>query len=353
MASFSGDVEDFPSSDSDSDGDAEEMVECANICLSATALNLKEVMSKIQQDETVLNCSLGESICNAAKKCELHIATPEMQNFAATAVRELEQILCCDKTKAKKKRIKLSHFWRQFHIFRLSSTVNKAWQSCAASLDIADSIKSLTLQVILKQMITNIISHRVKTTDTSIQVERMTEREENVVRHMAGYVAFKIKKKFPLHSDLLELESGVTLDFTGDDLQDYTKVWTKQIDRGGLHHVNDTFYNFSVAVEYKCRKYLDTRLTPGNDLVSKIKEDCLKSEHIEKLWKEISIPSSSASSKKSEEILFYIIRLWTNIRVHSFAKKWSAELLAKAKSQSHTKSVRKTLKRKGTEKESN
>ena len=78
--------------------------------------------------------------------------------------------------------------------------------------------------------------------------------------------------------------------FTGDDLQDYTKVWMKQIDRGGLHHVNDTFYNFSVAVEYKCRKYLDTRLTPGYDLVSKIKEDCLKSEHIEKLWKEISIP---------------------------------------------------------------
>ena len=70
--------------------------------------------------------------------------------------------------------------------------------NCAASLDIADSIKSLTLQVILKRMITNNYykSHREIYVSHFIQVERMTEREENVVRHKAGYVAFT------LHSEL-------------------------------------------------------------------------------------------------------------------------------------------------------
>ena len=64
MASCSCDVDEpegytLSSSDSDSencDSDPEEIAEFANISLSATTL--KEVLEKIQQDESVLNCTL-------------------------------------------------------------------------------------------------------------------------------------------------------------------------------------------------------------------------------------------------------------------------------------------------------
>ena len=77
----------------------------------------------------------------------------------------------------------------------------------------------------------------------------------------------------------------------------------------------------------------------------KIKDDCLESA-LEKLWLDTVSPGSP---KMSEEIFLYIIQLWINIRTHSFTKKWSAQLLAKQKDSK--KSIRKSLKSKGTEKE--
>lgn len=352
MASCSYDMEDaLQSSDSEaesSDSDTEEILELADISLSAATL--VEVLEKIQQDESVLRCSLGESVCSVAKQCALRIATPEMEKFAATVVGELQHLLFVGgKAKKSKRRIKLSNFWRKFHILRLSSSVSTAWQSCIASMGIATSIKNVTLQVILKRIVTNIIDHEVEAVDPAnfTEVKRMSEREENVVRYMAGYVVSKMKKKFPLHSDLLDsLHTGLDLAFSGDDVHDYTKVWTEQVDRGGLRHVNDKFYNLSVAIEYVCRKYLDMRMTPKDDIACKIKEDCINSRYIAKLWKEIVNPS--APPLKSKELFMYIVQLWTNIRAHSFTKKWSDVLTT---SKSHAKSVRKTLKRKGTEKE--
>ena len=109
------------------------------------------------------------------------------------------------------------------------------WHSCAASLSIHESIEGLALQVILKRIVVNILNKCQKTNAAPfVQVDRMTEREENVVRYMAGYVASKIKKKYPLHSHLIHFEKDdTTLNYTGDDLQDFTCIWSEQIDRGG------------------------------------------------------------------------------------------------------------------------
>ena len=53
-------------------------------------------------------------------------------------------------------------------------------------------------------------------------------------------------------------------------MQVYSSIWSEQIDRGGLYHVSDSFFDFTVAIEYKYRKYIDTRLEPASDVACKI-----------------------------------------------------------------------------------
>ena len=62
------------------------------------------------------------------------------------------------------------------------------------------------------------------------------------------------KKEVPT---LYEIVSG-----QGDSymtVDDYTTVWTEQVDRGGLCHVSSGFFRLVLAIEYVCRKFLDIR----------------------------------------------------------------------------------------------
>ena len=78
----------------------------------------------------------------------------------------------------------------------------------------------------------------------------ISEREENVVRYMSGYVAVKLLKKYRKGNASgaeknkwryfvrvlkeMKCEDQPVCD---DTLEDYTKAWSEQIDRGGLYHV--------------------------------------------------------------------------------------------------------------------
>lgn len=99
----------------------------------------------------------------------------------------------------------------------------------------------------------------------SVSPLAMTPREENGVRYMAGYVAVKMKKKYPAYADFfksihISLDDGLI-----DTVQDYTKIWTEQVDRRGLFHVKDSFFDTIREIEMICRKYLDIRIPPSDD----------------------------------------------------------------------------------------
>ena len=83
------------------------------------------------------------------------------------------------------------------------------------------------------------------TTDDSLIV-----REENVVRYMSGYVAFHLLSKYRKSTSDPELQSKWKY-FTSvlegmktkeelpcnDSIEDYSRMWSEHIDRGGLCHV--------------------------------------------------------------------------------------------------------------------
>ena len=78
------------------------------------------------------------------------------------------------------------------------------------------------------------------TTDDSLSV-----REENVVHYMSGYVAFHLLNKYhkstsdsELHSNgniSLKDKGGATVQY--DSIEDYSRMWSEHIDRGGLYQV--------------------------------------------------------------------------------------------------------------------
>lgn len=331
-------------SESSEDSDAEESVELSSITFSAAML--KEVLEKLEQDKSVVNCSLGDAVVEVAKKCVANISSTQVDKFAETIVKELTGLLSCDKRK--KKRIKLFQFWRKFHALRLSPTIRAAWEECADALHFPQSTKNATLQVVLKRMVDSVIVSQSIDVSNSVRMEGMTKMEENVVRYVGGYVVAKIKKKFPNQAEFLDAFKGglsMDMDFSGHDVHDYTRIWTEQVDRGGLHHISDVIYNLFVAIEHICRRYLDTRVPSAGNISQKILEHCQNDDCVQEIWKECD----PGPSKKSGEIFNYAVQLFINVRIHSYSKRWSSQLLQSAKS--NTKSIRKTLKHKGTEKD--
>ena len=99
-------------------------------------------------------------------------------------------------------------------------------------------------------------------------------------------------------------------------------------------------------MECICRKYLDTRSNPESRLNTKIEEECLKCQVVILTWSKIS---HSISQDVRCAMLKAIVKLWVSIRVHSFAESWSDKM--QADTLHHTKALRTSLKRKGTEKD--
>ncbi|XP_065894855.1 uncharacterized protein [Dysidea avara] len=85
--------------------------------------------------------------------------------------------------------------------------------------------------------------------------------EENAIYHAAGYVIRKLIKKFRRNGGenaymdtailLHMIDEGTVGDVpdSTDSFLDYVKVWTNNIDRGGLSHASNDAYRFFVALE--------------------------------------------------------------------------------------------------------
>ncbi len=127
--------------------------------------------------------------------------------------------------------------------------------------------------LILKRLMHTVVKQMVVPSNLTLTAPlSLTDTEENVVRYVAGYVVMKLKKKYRKHhhqyasvldtmkTSLDEYESNIT------SIHDYSRTWTEQRDRGGLYHVNDKFFSLTKAIELVCRRHLDIRTDPSDDV---------------------------------------------------------------------------------------
>lgn len=97
-------------------------------------------------------------------------------------------------------------------------------------------------------------------------------------------------------------------------------------------------------IEMVTRKYLDTRVKPSGDISAAIIQDALQNRRVLNRWSSLA---DCDDLKWKAELLQEICKLWITIRSHAFAQGWTDKFGRASK-----KGTRKTLKSKGTEKDS-
>ena len=148
--------------------------------------------------------------------------------------------------------------WSMFHKLRLSEEMCKKWNVFLQRCNVPSSLQKYgrqSLQVMFDRSFKHIVAERnsAKTASsraTEGSIDTISEREENVVRYMSGYVAVKllkkfrkgnadtvVKKKWKYFVRILNKMKCEDQPLCNDSVEDYSKAWSEQIDRRGLYHV--------------------------------------------------------------------------------------------------------------------
>ena len=77
----------------------------------------------------------------------------------------------------------------------------------------------------------------------------MSSNEEMAIRYSGGYIAMKPMKCFPMQNsikarDSVECLSHMAVDEEESSFVEYTQMWIKPANRGGLFEVNDATFLF-------------------------------------------------------------------------------------------------------------
>lgn len=250
--------------------------------------------------------------------------------------------------------------WSTFHRLRCSQAMKVPWDDFIRS-NIPSSLQqesTLCFQLILDRMLKAEVRKRVEGQECAAKccVRPLTLIERNTVRYMAGYVAFKLIKKFTKIAKNSRVQTkrnlfvhvlkGMKADNQPGEpetLLDYTKVWTELVDRGGLYHVKDNVYKLFELIEIVIRKHLNSKAVeayiPDTGLREPIHKDILESRSILLLWEGLAQKIPLKYEKYTIELLLIVSDLWISIRGYAFAKDWTDKFEKKYK-----KGTRKELK---------
>ena len=112
----------------------------------------------------------------------------------------------------------------------------------------------LALQLLMDRVLKKMLENKVNvvTVNDGGAVAPLTVREQSAIHYMAGYVAFKLLKRYGKPSThpqvqlkrscfvrILKGMSAAGQQDTIESLLDYTHLWSELIERGGLFHIND------------------------------------------------------------------------------------------------------------------
>ena len=147
--------------------------------------------------------------------------------------------------------------WSSFHVARFDETVIKAWDTHIMKLKLPEVLQcytSVAFEIIFDRLMKALIKEQKKSISTCLEpkeVPILGHREKNVIHYMSGFVAVRLIKRYSRHTTNPKLKRKRQL-FLGvlknmraeeqtyclDSCEDYTRIWTEQIDRGGLYKIN-------------------------------------------------------------------------------------------------------------------
>ena len=175
---------------------------------------------------------------------------------------------------------------------------------------------------------------------------RLTLVEENAVRYAGGYVIRKVQKN---KGSCLDCLNSLLLDAGSDstDLEtlsffEYTQIWLKKTDKGGLYHISDACYELFYEIEQNIYSKLQNNLaSKKKNALHEIEQAAFCDSDVQRMWKNCSL---DVDEGKGNEILHSIIHEWTMLRGHSLTRKYMDEYKRAKHEGMKKKSTRKELK---------
>ena len=219
--------------------------------------------------------------------------------------------------------------WRKFHEIRGSPACDNLWKIPPSTVSTNDPVFQQT-------MLTGVLERLIKTIfpiampggadEAGPASISLSEKDEKVIRYVAGYIPVSLHKKLERSSNPHKEEFIVCLwsmcedDTTCDDFLSYTKTWISRVDRGGIFPVNNTSYllfkqlEIEVQKNYNYKKLARSQIPTHNEMV----EFITASKDVQFYWHLLS--SDVEEEDANDELLCMIADLWIVIRGFSFAR---------------------------------
>ena len=196
--------------------------------------------------------------------------------------------------------------------------------------------------------------------DCSIETEEfadLTSHDHNALRYAAGFIPHSLMKKIsrgshPSKESFLSCLSsmgskGQHQDDTVETYQAFTKKWITAVNRGGFFFISDEVYTFFLELEKKTRKHLPELIRHGKVNKEAVLNEIIADDSVQFYWCMISTNIDDEAA--SEELLYKVAELWLTVRGFSMAGSYVEYYKQCNKESTRKKSLRKGLKRKHEE----
>ena len=240
----------------------------------------------------------------------------ELERFSSGLVLDLKQFLpptTDSLTKAKKETM-----WRKYYQYRISNSFQSLWKDFVHK-HLSVSAQPLMYQYITEKIFQEMIEITFRTHKAaSSTAEEFTYEEANVLRYVAGYVCFKIRKNIlssshPMKDKILFCLMDLCDE---DDAPAYPSDWINAIDRGGLVCVSENTCLLFHSIERVVRRVYnrETMETMTDGVKQRLSDAVLADDDVRFYW---CLQSVEIGDAEGEVLLKMIVNLF---RGFSFAK---------------------------------
>ncbi|XP_071855051.1 uncharacterized protein [Apostichopus japonicus] len=226
--------------------------------------------------------------------------------------------------------------WNRFHNLRLDPQVLKVWKELLSRINLLtialSSAQLFMLQHILEFLMKLIIAEQQKydmpMKDDIDTVFPISQHEEQIIRYVAGYIPFALKRRLlrqkNLDNSVLDFVKSLSVESAsaeGTSFYNYTKQWINKQNRGGLFVVNNLTYLFFKTLEFHTKKVLNVkRLMVLKDV--NIKSELLNvlntHNQVQKRWDELV--TTELDVKVKQDLLKLFVGYWVKLRVNAFVR---------------------------------
>eukprot|EP00111_Clytia_hemisphaerica_P014360 TCONS_00042270-protein len=293
----------------------------------------KSALSCLQDDRSFF---IGDQCTIQKRKCTLNNLIANLsvfqEQFKTILLKIYEMVeLCLPTTPLISEGRRL--MWQKFYTYISSEQCTIDWIplrqiSTVANFDlIVYKLSSKLLELLITENIESYLSLHEESTTSIPMGEKMDDREQNIVKYVAGFIAHSATKYYKKREegekfvDAIKTWSIKTREAKCFEFKD---KWVDLQNRGGLVDVNDNCFLFFRTVEYSVRDVFNPVTLnnyAGENLKKVIQEKIYKRKYLIYRWDEL-MKGDNLESFEKENLFKLVIARWIDIRGKAFVRAW-------------------------------